>query len=759
MDQMNSTAKDFSSGIADALPQSYRLAGELGKGGMGIVYLVEQHLLGRNQQYAVKMILPEMMKESKRQQAFIRELRTWIDLPEHPHLVRCFFWKTLDQRLAIFSEYINGGSLRDAIRSKRLRDVNVILDIAIQTAWGLECAHQWGVVHQDVKPHNILINLDGEAKITDFGISSVRFAGGMPKQLADNDSTLWIESEGITWAYCSPEQAAGKNVSRRTDIWSFGLTILEMFTGKVTWRFGCIVEPALNAYLSGESSSLVPSMPDGLPDILKKCFQEDLSKRYKTMSDVSDDLIEVYQKTAGHPYFRNKPSLSERQDMPEAKADRSTFKGHTWEDPDIFLDKALKESKKLDRHIPTNKKTPGSSRKAQSLADLEKYEKASSIFEFLVNQGRHDLWEYSFKSRYYKGLILSRCEDYQGSIDEYSKAVHLLKEESRNCPELEKLKNLSDCYSKIAGCCLSMNRYEESLEYNSISLKLIQDAFHLDTSLAEPLISEHLNRGAILNYFQKYAEAIMQYDTAIALSREFHDSHSSDDYRLKIARINHNKAVALYNLESDPETLKVLDEVILVLDDSVFRSGDYEAANCLANTCFLKGMVFRRAGNLDESQKHVRSAIAVFQEQIEQHNREELYPYLADAMTALSEMQFAVDKSSEAISTMKRAADIFEDVLLKGAEPALRRIFASIHISLSLMILSDPNANVSRSEIRKAVDIIRQMMEETSADQTIDLIEDIAKEIAYEISLASPPDRVERYRAGAEFFLSMIKKS
>ncbi len=130
----------------------------LGEGGMGIVYLV--HSQTNSRQFAVKRATG--MKESDRRN-FLAELQTWIDLPEHPNIVPCRFFRTVGDEVLIFADYVEGGSLHDWIASKRLYEggpqkaLERILDIAIQFAWGLHGLHELGVVHQDVKPGNVLM--------------------------------------------------------------------------------------------------------------------------------------------------------------------------------------------------------------------------------------------------------------------------------------------------------------------------------------------------------------------------------------------------------------------------------------------------------------------------------------------------------------------------------------------------------------------------------------------------------------------------
>ena len=143
---------------------------KLGEGGMGAVHLVRSRSTGKA--FAVKRLKANGDIDRRN---FLTELQTWIDLPEHPHLVACLFFRTVGDETLIFSEYVADGSLKSWIDDERLYAAGTaaalerILDVAIQVAAGLHCVHELGLVHQDVKPGNIMMGADGTAKVTDFG--------------------------------------------------------------------------------------------------------------------------------------------------------------------------------------------------------------------------------------------------------------------------------------------------------------------------------------------------------------------------------------------------------------------------------------------------------------------------------------------------------------------------------------------------------------------------------------------------------------
>jgi serine/threonine protein kinase len=243
----------------------------------------------------------------------------------HPGIVSCFYVREADGIPCVFAEYVSGGSLHEWIRDGRLyeggRDAALrrILDICIQFAWGLGYAHERGVIHQDVKPRNVMISADGEAKITDFGLAQAR-AFAISESISVGGHTILAGYGGMTPEYCSPEQAlaadmCGRGVprdewprlSRRTDVWSFGVSVLEMFVGDVSWAGGQVADLALDKYISsGGANGPLGMMPKPLADLLRECLCRDESGRPRDMYEVGDRLVGIYEKLFGEGYPRRR---------------------------------------------------------------------------------------------------------------------------------------------------------------------------------------------------------------------------------------------------------------------------------------------------------------------------------------------------------------------------------------------------------------------------------------------------------------------
>lgn len=430
-EEVRPIAKDKPDEIAEAPPwkvnsvilNEYIVERELGQGGMGTVYLVAKRA-SDGARFAVKTLLSSVLNDEDRKRQFMQELRTWIELPEHPHITACRFFRTVDDRLAIFAEYINGGTLHDWIRRRKLTSLENILDAAIQTAWGLEAAHTQGVIHQDMKPSNVLMTKDGTAKITDFGLARARNTVGADRLKGDRPNIL-VSFLGMTPAYCSPEQASGNKLTHKTDIWSWGVSVFEMFNGSVTWRQGSIAKYALEEYIKSKPAPDLPGMPESIAAVLRRCFENEPSKRWDSLGEAAQKLIEIYRKETRKEYHRKKPEIKSGQGSEDITHDRRTTYGTKWDDPRVWLAEALKLSGRDQSELEALLKEQKGSRKAQALLDLEVYERALSLYSNLIEQGRKELQTSLAFLLVHKALVHENVGDVPGAIAMYDKAIQI----------------------------------------------------------------------------------------------------------------------------------------------------------------------------------------------------------------------------------------------------------------------------------------------------------------------------------------------
>ncbi len=286
----------------------YRILEKLGEGGMGEVYLAEDTRLGRK--VALKLLPTEIIKDPVRIKRFEQEARTASAL-NHPNIITIYEIGNFERIYFIATEYIEGFTLRQRI-SEGL-SMKEALEIAIQIANALAVAHPAGVVHRDIKPGNIMLRSDGYVKILDFGLAKftdIDESNQKPKELVGTNT----EAGKIigTPKYMSPEQARGQAVDARTDIFSFGVVLYQMFTSKVPFD-GATNSDIIVSVLEHEPvpiSYYLLQCPPELERIISKALRKDKDERYQTVKDMLLDLKNLKQKLDFENEF-NRSSNSE----------------------------------------------------------------------------------------------------------------------------------------------------------------------------------------------------------------------------------------------------------------------------------------------------------------------------------------------------------------------------------------------------------------------------------------------------------------
>jgi len=284
--------------VGDVILGLYRVQAILGEGGMGRVYKVRHRGWGVN--LAVKSPKPALLERSGGVERFEQECETWINLGLHPYVVSCYYVRRLGGIPRIFAECVDGPDGFTAVRDRTLyadgyeKATERILQIAVQAAWGLHHAHEHGVIHRDVKTHNFLLTQNWTGKVTDFGLAEAM------AQDVDGPSDGTRRKGGMTPAFCSPEQFAHEQVDHRTDVWSWALCVLHMFSGKVNWKLGTEGEAILDHCLkSGPADEVIPPMPRPVIELLRACLQVDRDKRPADMIAVADGIQEAYSRLSG----------------------------------------------------------------------------------------------------------------------------------------------------------------------------------------------------------------------------------------------------------------------------------------------------------------------------------------------------------------------------------------------------------------------------------------------------------------------------
>jgi eukaryotic-like serine/threonine-protein kinase len=267
----------------------YQVGGELGRGGMGVVWKATDRTLGR--EVAIKVLPSAVSKDPSRLARFDREAKVLASL-NHANVAAIYSLHDADGLRFLAMEYIDGDdlTLHVARGSLSLPDV---LSIARQVADGLEEAHEKGIVHRDLKPANIKLTSNGRVKVLDFGLAKAIGPDIVREPAADTDSRAAVSAlaskTGLilgTAAYMSPEQARGLTVDRRADIWSFGVVLFEMLAGQRPFA-GTTITDVLTAILSTEPdwTRLPAATPRALVRLIRRCLEKDPRQRLRDIGD------------------------------------------------------------------------------------------------------------------------------------------------------------------------------------------------------------------------------------------------------------------------------------------------------------------------------------------------------------------------------------------------------------------------------------------------------------------------------------------
>jgi serine/threonine protein kinase len=282
----------------------YRIVRKLGAGGMADVYLAEDQELGRR--VAIKILNGRHANDDQFIERFRREAKNAAAL-NHPNIVSIYDRGEAEDTYYIAMEFLDGRSLKELIVGHGQAPIKVAVEYARQILSALRFAHRHGIVHRDIKPHNVLVDREGRVKVTDFGIAR---AGA--SQMTETGSIVG------TAQYLSPEQAKGGEVDQRSDLYSLGIVLYELLTGKTPFEGDTPVEIAMKHLSTAPQppSKLRPDIPRDLDMVVLRALAKDPDDRYQSADEMEADLERVSRGAGVAPMTRESATQVMRSPTP-----------------------------------------------------------------------------------------------------------------------------------------------------------------------------------------------------------------------------------------------------------------------------------------------------------------------------------------------------------------------------------------------------------------------------------------------------------
>jgi tetratricopeptide (TPR) repeat protein len=657
---------------------------------MGKVYLVRS----RSSRLAFAVKRAKGLGDSERRN-FLAELQTWIGLPDHSNLVPCRFFRTVGEETLIFAEYVDGGSLSQWIESRRLYEggpkvaLERMLDVAIQFAWGLHCLHELGLVHQDVKPGNVLMAGDGKAavqgvkaRVTDYGLARAKAAGG-ERVIPEPGRGILVSSGGMTPAYCSPEQAARQPLSSKTDMWSWGVSVLEMFTGEVTWHSGQVAAEVLEEYLrESENDGLIPAMPAGVVEVLKGCFRGEPAQRWKSLAEVVDRLKAVFRDTAGVQYDLALDGIDRRTVPQSGIKERRTREGAPWIDPREWLERALRAEGRDPAEAEALVSKHGGSRRGELVGDLAIYDESRRIYERLLKAGRKELESELAELCFNKALVHRTTDDIPGALGEYDRAIEILERLVHKEKRWDLASALAGDYMNKAASVSLLGNHREAAALIERAIEVFERLVHQEKrwDLANGLAAAYLNKAVAVRALGDHKMAAALGDRGIEIYERLVRKAGQQELAKDLAMAYMNKAVSVQR-EQQQSAVELYHRAIEILERLVHQEGQRELFHNLATAYMDKAIVVRFLGDTRAAMGLYDRAMEIWERLVHKEGRRELAENLANAYINKAVAVENHEDNQVALGLYARAIELLERLVRQEGRRELSSILAVAYLN------------------------------------------------------------------------------
>ncbi len=727
----------------------------LGRGGMGAVFLVEREISSGTLQFAMKIPLTGDLDDPKFRDQFIRELRTWINLPEYPHLAACRFFRTIHDRLAIFADYIKGGSLREWIRENRLDTLEKILDVAIQFAWGLDAAHRCGLVHQDIKPANVLMTPDGIVKITDFGLSRVSGVPGSEGISISSGSSPMVSSSGMTLAYCSPEQATGLKLDHRTDLWSFGVSLLEMFSGRVSWKVGLTAPSVMENWQDLDQPPRFPEIPEPVRKILNRCFMK-CDLRWSSAMEIADALVIAYTEITGVEYHRVQPEFTVPVVSATPEITRITRYGAQWTPGMEYIEDACNDT---GTPIPVTKSDEPLTHQQIAFNDLELYNKAEKIYsKFIASQNDRKLVLCLSRLLCHKAHILAYLNDTPGALLQFDLSGTIILQHSDDDLTIHEKNRLALNFMGKATLLNHQNKSDRALKYYNDAIDLWDSIPRENTEFhpGESLAMAYTNKGSLLREQGEILEIITILDKAIDELNDYSEFHNEHPDTIRLAQIYTHKASMLEISGKGNDAIALLMKAAHILESNQLNEKTDLNVKIAINTAKLAS-AFRSTGNTSEAGRYYKSAIERLEKDVFHQGNESSEFTLSQVYSNLAATYYDDGEYVKALAAIEKPIAMLHCKVTKEGRMELLGYYHSYRLKKAQILLKYRKGDDARTIIRESLPVMETEFTRTGRKNFKDAIRDISasmestgfKRDHHETNLP-PQNQIEKPRSSAD---------
>ncbi|WP_067144344.1 serine/threonine-protein kinase [Microtetraspora malaysiensis] len=677
---------------------------ELGRGGFGRVVLVNGRRSGKR--YAVKRLASADLAEQGR---LLAEAQRWVSLPAHPHITACRFVRTIGDEVAVFSEYAPGGSLADRIAAADLRAAEIPA-IALQTAWGLDTVHALGMLHLDVKPANVLFDADGTAKLADFGLAArnemapeatvqlealVDYIAGddlgeLGKHLvwsALAEDTLAAVPSGRTSAYASPEQAEGRTAGRGADLWSWAVTVLEMYVGERRWPSGTVAPYILDALERGQHECRIP-IPAHVARMLRLCFALDPADRPRSLLEAAEAL---------RP---DAPHLTppERLTVLSSSAPRSRKLGvdAEWDDPRGYLNFAYERAGRDPAEAVEYWPRRGGGFTAHALADLYAFQHASDMLSTAPTT--EDQIEGLARIRWNQAQIQRVLGDGDKAIRDLEAAATLLADTGTARHHAMRAVTLLT----MATALREQGRHDDAIAAGD---EAIRDAAHIEDSRKAASL-----RGSVLLAQANAVIADGGAEQAVIGSLRT----ALDEFRAAENLGGQPQVVALMAVLRDragaPDEAAALwaeaDRLLNLLDDARQETGS-EGSHVLR--AFMLTNRAKLASGMEDKLEHAKRAVEILSSVVEQFGRYDLSAELGSACVVAGYAYEHLGMPQESLESYRHGRLLYQDVVQRGGRADLADELSECLELESTLVRNLYGPEQALQLIRVAVDMWRRL--------------------------------------------------